>query len=173
MGINHFFLLLFSSLLMIFFLFQPVKISEQTMKDIPLFSISKFSIYELDADGLSGFLSGKEGVKYIDRYTIASIDYTDKSKKFIANMKATDGIYKDSKVELRGDVVYEREDGLIFKAKEVSYDKKNSTAFVDGNYICYMGKNSVVGSGLKYDNLEKKLTSNNIVIKYQLGDFKW
>jgi len=110
---------------MIFFLFKPLNIKEQNFTDIPLFELETFILYELNTQGLATLMIGTEGIRYANRYQIKDIDYTDNSKQYIANMKAKHSIYQDEIVHLNGDVVYSREDGLVFTTQEIEYNKKH------------------------------------------------
>ncbi|SMP88921.1 Lipopolysaccharide-assembly, LptC-related, partial [Epsilonproteobacteria bacterium SCGC AD-308-P11] len=114
MNINIIFIIISIGLMMIFFLFKPMHIKQQEFVDVPLFELSSFSLYELNKKGLNNTMIGTKGTRYSDRYTVENIDYTDNSEKFIANMKADNGIYKDDIVYLEGNVTYTREDGLVF-----------------------------------------------------------
>lgn len=172
MNINYFFLFVSVILMMILFLFEPKEMAKNRFGDIALFSISPFTMYEFDKNGLITLMNGKEAERYINRYTVEGIDYTDNSKEYIANMKAKNAIYKDEMVYLDGDIVYSREDGLTFETQKATYDKKKSTAIVDAEYIVYMGKNRAVGQGLEYNSASKKLKTQDVSITYQLNEGK-
>ncbi len=170
MNINIFFALISSVLLSILFLFKPLDIEQREFGDIALFNISAFTVYELNEKGLISLMSGEEGIRYSDRYNVKSMDYTDNSKEFVANMKSNSGIYKDDIVYLNGDVVYFREDGLTFETQKVVYDKKTAIAVADENYVLYRNNNKVTGNRLKYNNVLNKIQSKNVVVKYQLEE---
>jgi LPS export ABC transporter protein LptC len=168
MNINLFFFLILSVLVMILFLFKPLNIKQQEFKDVPLFNISSFTVYELNNKGLITFINGSQATRYSDRYTINDIDYTDNSKKFLANMKADYGVFKDKIVDLKGDVVYFREDGLTFETKEATYNKEASIARADSDFILFRDKNKATGTNLVYSNLDNKIDAKNIKITYQI-----
>jgi len=168
MNINIFFILVLFVLTMILFLFKPLNIKQKEFKNIPLFNISSFTIYELDTKGLTSFISGSKATRYEDRYTIQDMDYTDNSKDYLANMKANSGIYKDEIINLIGDVVYFREDGLTFETQAASYNQSSSVAKAKGKYVLYRDKNRVVGTNLRYNNLKNIVNSDNITAVYQI-----
>lgn len=85
-------------------------------------------------------------------------------------MKAKKGLYKGDDISLEGDVVYNREDGLIFESQEAQYNKKSTILSTDKAFIVYRGKESVKGSSFVYDNTQKKLSSKNIEAIYQLEE---
>lgn len=157
---------------MIFFFFKPLHIKKKDYHNVPLFNVSKFSMYELDSYGLLTLMTGNRSLKYADRYTVEGIDFTDNSKDFIANMKADHGLYKDDIVTLNGNVAYYREDGLAFESPTLVYNRKSSIATTKDPYIAYMGTNSMRGSSLEYNVNDNKIKSKNVEIKYKLGEKK-
>jgi len=172
MNINLFFLFISSILLMILFLFEPMDIKKQEHKDVPMFNIASFTIYELDTKGLNTFISGSKATRYTDRYTIKDMDYTDNSQTYLANMKSNYGVFKDDIVDLIGDVVYFREDGLTFETKKATYNKKTTIAKSKSNFVLYQNKNKVTGTNLVYNNTSNLVSAKNIKIKYQLQEGK-
>jgi LPS export ABC transporter protein LptC len=154
--------------MMIFFLFEPLNIKEQKFTDVPLFEISSFTLLEFNNKGLATLMKGDSAIRYSNRYQVAKIDYTDNSQEYRATMQANNGLYKDEIIDLKGNVVYTREDDLTFKSQTATYNKSTSVAHTDSDYISYRGKNRAVGSSLTYDNLLKKIESKNIVANYQL-----
>jgi lipopolysaccharide assembly outer membrane protein LptD (OstA) len=153
---------------MILLLFKPLEIKQQISKEVPLFSISSFTMHELDSNGLVTLMNGKEATKYANRYTVQMMQYIDNSKKFMANMKANNGIYKDDIVYLDGDIIYTREDGLTFETQKAVYDKKTSIATADGDFVLYRDSNRITGEKLKYNNSLEKIESKNVNAVYQL-----
>jgi len=153
-------------------MFKPMNIKEQHFKDVPLFELSDFTMYELNPEGLTALLHGSTATRYADRYTIKDMDYTDNSKKYIANMISDSGVYKNEIVKLTGHVVYVREDGLTFKSEKVTYNKKTADAISNTKYIAYLNDNIVIGNYIRYNNISKKIYSKNIIAKYQLKEEK-
>ncbi|MCX6051416.1 MAG: LPS export ABC transporter periplasmic protein LptC [Campylobacterales bacterium] len=170
MNINIFFIFIVSGLMMIFFLFEPLNIKEQKFTDVPLFEMTAFTLLEFNDKGLAARMSGNSAIRYNDRYKVTNVDYTDNTKEFKANMKANDGLYKDEIIDLKGDVIYVREDGLTFKSQTATYDKKTTVLQTGSDYVSYLDKNKVVGSSFTYNNLLKKIESKNIVVNYQLKE---
>lgn len=155
---------------MILFLFKPLEIKQHVSKEVPLFTISSFTMHELDSNGLVTLMNGSEAAKYANRYTVQKMQYTDNSKEFMANMKANSGIYKNDMVYLDGDIVYIREDGLTFETQKATYNKKTSIAAADGNFVLYRDSNRVVGEKLKYNNSLERVESKNVKAVYQLKE---
>lgn len=149
-------------------MFKPMDITIKHFKDVPLFELTDFTMYELTPKGLETIMLGSRGARYSDRYVVKDMDYTDNSKKYIANIVADLGIYKNEIVTVTGHVVYTREDGLTFKSKKVTYNKKTADVISDTNYIAYLDDNVVTGDFIKYNNITKKIYSKNVVAKYQL-----
>ena len=155
---------------MIYVFFEPMDVKKQNFVDIPQFNLNDFTLYELDIHGLSGYMTGKESVKYSDRYEVVDIDYTDNSKKFIANMKADHGLYRDDRVDLEGNVVYSRADGLVFESDKIMYNKKTTVLRSDQKFVMYRDKDVVRGSSLRYNNLREQAKITDVVAKYQLEE---
>jgi len=153
-------------------MFKPMDIKKQHFKDVPLFELSDFTMYELNPEGLTTILLGSTGTRYADRYTIKDMDYTDNSKKYIANMISDFGVYKNEIVKLTGHVVYVREDGLTFKSEKAMYNKKTADVISNTKYIAYLNDNIVIGNYIKYNNISKKIYSKNVIAKYQLKEEK-
>lgn len=153
-------------------MFKPMDIKIQHFKDVPLFELSDFTMYELNPEGLTTILLGSTGTRYADRYTIKDMDYTDNSKKYIANMISDFGVYKNEIVKLTGHVVYVREDGLTFKSEKAMYNKKTADVISNTKYIAYLNDNIVIGNYIKYNNISKKIYSKNVIAKYQLKEGK-
>ena len=157
---------------MILVLFKPLEIKEQAFVDIPLLEMSKFIMYELDTTGLQTFMAGNKSLRYANRYVVDEIDFTDNSKKFISNMKADLGVYKNSNIKLKGNIIYIREDGLEIKSKSMMYNTKTSVAKTDEEFEAYMGDNSMNGSSIIYNSEKKYLKSKNVTMTYKLQESK-
>lgn len=170
MNINYFFSSVLIALLMIFFLFEPLEIKQQKPQDVPLFNISTFTMYELDRSQTLTLMHGKEAAKYLDRYTIEKMNFTDNSKKYVANMRSNSAIYKNGIVYLEGDIVYLGREGLTFKTQKATYDRKSTIAATEGDFLLYRGSNIVNGENLKYNGSLERVESKNVTAKYQLQE---
>jgi len=157
---------------MIFFIFKPLDIKQQIFDDIPLFEISSFTLYELNTESLITLMRGDKSVRYNNRYTVSNIDYTDNSKKYIANMRANNGIYKDTIVDLTGDVRYIREDGLVFETQKAIYDKKTNITYIENDFSSIGQDYKLDGRELKYNNILNTAIANRVTVTYQLKESK-
>ncbi len=155
---------------MILTLFKPLKIKEQKFVDVPLLNMKNFVMYELDTKGLRTFMSGESSLRYADRYVVNQIDFTDSSKHFISNMKADLGIYKNSMINLSGNITYIREDGLEIHSQKMLYNQKTSIARCDVPYKAMLGKNTINGSSIIYDAKNRRVKSKNVTINYNLQE---
>ncbi|MEN4045145.1 LPS export ABC transporter periplasmic protein LptC [Sulfurimonas sp. ST-27] len=153
-------------------MFKPMDVKIHHFTDVPLFELSDFTMYELDTHGLATILLGNTGTRYAERYEIKDMDYTDNSKKYIANMVSDLGVYKNEIVKLSGHVVYVREDGLTFKSQEALYNKKTADVVSNTKYTAYLNDNVVIGDYIKYNNITKKIYSKNVIATYQLKEEK-
>ncbi len=156
----------------IYVFFKPLDIKQQTFVDVPLFKIKDLTMYELDRSSLKTIMLGDEAVRYSNRYIVKNMDYTDNEKKYIANMKAYKGIYKDDLVTLSGNVEYIRNDGLTFKTTKAVYNKKTFDITSDVGYVIYLNESIVHGSYIRYNNKKNKIFSKNIRAKIQLQESK-
>ena len=153
---------------MIFLFFKPLKLKEQHFVNVPQLELKDFTMYEFTPFGLQTYMIGLSGTKYDDRFIVKDIDYTDKSPKYIANMQAQKGIYKNDIVTLEGNVTYSRDNGFYFFTQKLVYNKKTSQAVSNVGYTANIGKNIVKGSYIKYSNKLNKVYSKNIDAIYQL-----
>lgn len=153
-------------------MFKPLNIKRHSSEEVPLFSISSFTMHEINTKGLVTLMNGERATKYSNRYVVEKMDYTDNSKKYIANMRSNSGVYKDDIVFLIGDIKYIREDGLTFETQLAAYDKNSNIALAEGEYILYRGKNIVTGQELKYNNSLETIESKNVKATYQLQESK-
>lgn len=169
-NINILFGFISTVLAMIFFVFKPLHIKEQSFQDVPLFEVNTFTIYEINRFGLDSILLGTKGTRYADRYKIENVNFTDNTKKYIANIKANNGIYKNDIITLHKDVVYSREDGLSFSSDEAIYNKTTSIVKTDKKYVAYNEKSRLTGSSLVYNNVKNITKSKNITAIYQLRE---
>ncbi len=174
MNINGFFLIILAGLIIIYVAFKPLDIKQQEFGEIPLFELSSFTIHELSPDGLVTAMQGSEAVRFKNRYRVEDIDYTDNSEKYTVNIKANIGIYRDKSevLDLKGKIVYVREDGLTFKTQKLTYNQKTSIAKTDTKYVMDRNGSKVRGSSLVYNNALERIKSKNIVVKYQLKEEK-
>ena len=154
---------------MIFILFKPLSIKEQEFVDVPLLEIGDFVMHELNDKGLKTFMTGDKTLRYKDRYTVDSIDFTDESKGHISNMKADKGLYKDDIVDLKGNISYVREDGLAFESQTMTYNTKTAIATTQSDYVAFRGESTMKGASLEYDSVTNRMKSDNVEVNYQLG----
>lgn len=170
MNINIFLSIVFVGLSMIFFLFEPMNLKETDDKEIPQFSLKNFSMFELSKEGLITKMLGENAMRYLDRYIVENIDYTDNSKEFKTNMKANNGLYKDDIVYLNGSVQLKRDDGLSFFSQKLTYNKVKDIAYTDVEYTAYMGKNYIIGQKVSINNNKATINSKQISAVYNLKE---
>ena len=156
--------------MLIYLLFEPLKIEQQEFLDVPLLNMDNFTMYELDEYGLQTLMSGDKALRYSDRYVVFGVDFTDNSQSHISNMIAKEGLYKDDTIKLSGDVIFTRDDGVTFKSQTLLYDTKSARAETKENYVIYRDKSSMQGSSLFYDIHKEIMKSKNVVVKFQLKE---
>ncbi|MCW8839298.1 MAG: LPS export ABC transporter periplasmic protein LptC [Thiovulaceae bacterium] len=172
MNINIFLFIVMIGLSMIYFLFKPMNFKQTQDKEIAQFSLTNFTLNELDKSGLITKMNGDEAIRYNDRYLVENINYTDNTKEFLANMKAKKGLYKKNIVYLNGDVKFKREDGVRFFSQKATYNKNTDVASSDVEYVAYIGENYVTGDSVTLDNKNNIIKSKNIYAIYNLEEKK-
>ncbi|MCK9491750.1 MAG: LPS export ABC transporter periplasmic protein LptC [Sulfurimonas sp.] len=172
MNINAFFILIFIGLIMIYVGFKPLNIAKQDFKDVPLFELESFVLHELNQEKLITIMKGSKAKRFADKYRVIDIDYTDNSKELLANIRSDIGLYRDKKdiINLVGNVIYNREDGLVFESQEAIYNKKEAIAETQKDYIMYREKNEIIGTSLVYNNTNGKVKSKNVIAIYQIKE---
>lgn len=153
---------------MIYLLFEPLKIKERIFDDVPLFEINSFVMYELNNKGLKTLMTGDKTLKYEDRYVVDTIDFTDDSKGHISNMKADRGVYIEDVINLSGNIMYVREDGLSFSSEVMTYNTTKAIAKTQSRYSATKDKSTMRGTSLEYNSVLNTIKSKNVVINYQL-----
>ncbi len=170
MNINLFFICVFAGLAMIYIFFNPMQLQEFDKKEVPQLELLNFSVYDLDTKGLKSVFYGKKGFKYEDRYEVTDMNYTDNSREYIAHLQADFGRYKESVIDLRGNVVYKRADGLTFQTDAASYNQKTAIFQAPNAYTFYRNDDKITGTKLVFDSKENHILSKNIAATYQIQD---
>lgn len=155
---------------MIFFLFKPLDIQQQIFRNVPQLKMNEFTMYELNKNALETLVTGSQALKYQDRYLFNEVDFTDNSEKFVSNLQANSGVYKNDILKLKGNVSFVREDGLEFKSKTLVYSTKSAIAHTDDAYIAFLGENSMRGTSLRYNSKKNKIMSKNVIVQYQIEE---
>jgi len=129
-------------------------------------------MYELDTKSLHTIMIGSAATRYSNRYTVENMDYTDNEKKYIANMKAKHGVYRNNDVVLSGNVTYVRDDGLTFKTQKAVYNKKTTVVTSNVGYVAYLNDSTIKGTYIRYNNSKNRIFSKNVRAKIQLQESK-
>lgn len=172
MNINYLLSLILIALAMIYIVFEPMKIKKLDSKEVPLFSLGKFTLYELDKFGLTTLMKGSSASRYSNRYNVEDIDYTDNSNEFRSNMKSNKGLYKADVVYLDGNVYFTRVDGLKYFSQKAVYNKKTDIVYSKVDYVANMNKNIVYGDNIEYNNRLERMKSNNVYAVYKIKENK-
>lgn len=168
MNVNLFFIAIASGLAMIYFFFHPMKLGKLNQKEIAQLELEDFTISDIDTKGLKSVFKGTKGYRYLDRYEAFDVNYTDNSKQYRANLQADFGVYKDQVVQMYGDLVYKRSDGLVYISDDGSYNQKNGVLRTQGKYFSYRKDDRISGKNLMYDSKTEKATSDDVDAIYQL-----
>ena len=170
MNINLFFILIIALLSSIYLFFKPLALTQREFVEIPLVELNNFTLYELDNNDLKILLSAKVAKRYSDRYEIKNINYTDNKDKYLVNIQADSAIYKDDYIDLDGNIIFNREDGLMFKTQKAQYSRKDDLVTTDGLFSANIDDGNMTGYNLKYNNKLNIVESKNIEMVYKFKD---
>lgn len=168
MNINFYFIYISVGLAMIYLFFHPMKLQKLDNSEVPQLELTNFTMYDLNQDGLKSIFGGTKGYRYINRYEVFDINYTDNSKELISNITSNFGIYKNHLVSMSGDLVYTRADGLTYKSDDGNYNQKTGVLRTVGKYISYRNNDRITGENLMYDSKIGYSTSDNVFAIYQI-----
>ena len=170
MNINFFFVSIFTGLVMIYIFFNPAKLQQFETKETAQLELFNFSVYDLDIKGLRSVFSGLKGYKYENRYEVSDINYTDNTKEYTTNIHSDLGVYKYHIVNMQGDVVFTRADGISFKTGEAFYDQNTGILKTPNAYTLYRNNDKITGVKLVFDSKENRVLSKQISATYQIKD---
>ena len=163
MNINILIFIIGVALGSIYLFFKPLDIKQvDTKKDIPLFEVNDFTMYDISKEKVVDISTGKKAFRYKDRYKLNDFALTDNSNEYLVAISANEGLYKNEIITLEGDVVYSQSDGLEFKSQKVFYNRKKGYLETKVPYIATQGESRVVGSYL-YHDINKKITKSKNV----------
>lgn len=171
MNINIYFIFIAVGLLAIYVFFSPMKITINQNKNIPQLQLSNFTIYDLNVKGLKSIFKGTKGFRYINRYLVDDVNYTDNTGKYLVNITSKYGKFQQPLIRLTKNVIYKRGDGLIFKTQEGKYNQLTGIFTTNGKYVSYNKNNDkMTGYKLFYNSKTNDMTSNKIIAQYQLNE---
>jgi len=169
MSINIFFLLILVLLGGMFGYFKPIEQDQLAVKEVPLFELDKFVIYEISPTKIDHFFEGDHGKRFSDRYEVRSAKFTNNEKALLESIRANNALYKDDIVSLEGKVHYVRSDGLQFHSNEAVYDQNRSLITTDGAFTITKNENSIQGTHLYYNLNLDTVSADQIRASYQLN----
>lgn len=168
MNINTFFIIIIVALLSIYLVFKPQDQVTKDKSNLAILELEDFKTIELDTNGLSSTLEGTKALRYTRKYIIHNLDYTDNTDEYLSNLKSKKGIYKGQNINVIGDVIYSRADGLSFLTQKATYNQKTKIAKALTNYVSHMNGHTARGSWIEYNNILGTIKSKNIVANYKL-----
>ena len=168
MNINFYLISITAGLAMIYIFFNPMKLPANNHQEIPQLEITDFTVYDLSKNGLASIFQAQKGFRYKDRYEATDINYTDTSKKYIANISSKFGIYKDSILTMNQDVIYKRADGLTFTSDAGSYNETTGVLTTPDKYVSYKNNDRITGTKLHYNSKDGAFASKGIFATYEI-----
>ena len=172
MNINTLILVIGVLLGSIFVFFKPLSIKQPSNKEIAQVELHNFTMYEFDTEKLVDIATGKKALRYIDRDLLFDFVYNDNTNGALVSISANRGKYKNDTIDLKGQVLYTKSDGIEFKSEHVFYNRKKGYAKSDVPYVATMGKNRVRGKTLYYDLKKDLIRSKDIYAIYNIQNRK-
>jgi LPS export ABC transporter protein LptC len=169
MSINLFFALLLAFLIGMFGYFKPFTNGVSSTKEIPLFELDKFVIYEISPHKVSHFFEGEHGKRFSDRYEVYHAKFTNNDKTLRESISADNALYQNNIIALKKNVHYLREDGLEFRSNEGMYDENHSLITTQGGFVITKENNKIEGMQLNYNLTLDTVSANRIRGSYQLN----
>lgn len=169
MSINIFFTLVLTLLVGMFSYFKPVERDQLSVKEVPLFELDTFVIYEISSTKIDRFFEGDHGKRFSNRYEVSVAKFTNNEKLLLESIRADKALYKDDIVSLDGKVHYARADGLQFHSNEGVYDQKRSLITTDGAFTITKNENIIQGTRLYYNLNLDTVSADQIRARYQLN----
>jgi len=168
MSINLFFLLLLTLLIGMFGYFKPLGNGAFNAKEIPLFELDRFIIYEISPHKIDHFFEGEHGKRFSNRYEVDHAKFTNNDKTLRESISADNALYQNNIIALKENVHYLREDGLEFRSNEGMYDENRSLITTQGAFVITKEHNTIEGTQLNYNATLDTVSANRIRGSYQL-----
>jgi len=119
----------------------------------------KFSLVELKENVIGQHLSALETIKYKTHLDFKEIDLSDELGH---NIKATQGIYKDDTVYMKGNIHLTRTDGLAFTTEKLNYNLKTKEMKTFSPFTLELNESRIKGSNLMFYINTKEIRADDI-----------
>lgn len=149
--------------------FKPAERDLLAAKEVALFELDQFKIYEISPTRIDHFFEGEHGKRFSDRYEVTQAKFSNNKRVLFESIRADNALYKDDIISLKGNVHYVRDDGLQFNSNEGIYNQKRSIVTTDGEFRITKNENSVHGTHLYYDLDLDTVSADQIRGSYQLN----
>jgi len=170
MNVTVFYLFIGAVLAGIFFFFKPLKLDIATPGELAQIELDRFRVHEVAADGVKTIFAGAHARRFEDRYEVDAPDITDRSEGHVDTMKAKEGLYRAPMISLRGDVRFERDDGIVFETQHADYNQSSGEVRTRGGFVLWQAQDRVDGSDLLYNIKSGDLSARRIVGIYTLKE---
>lgn len=162
MSINLFFTLIAVSLISMTIVFKPFGGGGLASEKLPQIELNKFAVYELSDQGLEHFFEADKGKKFDTYYEVENARFSNNTRALFESIRSDHAHYADEIIHLKGNVRYEREDGLRFHSQEGEYNQKRSTITTDGSFMITKGAHKVEGTRLFYDLETENVSADKV-----------
>jgi len=119
-----------------------------------------FSLFELKIDIHGKKVSAHEATKYTNYLDLKDVNLSDENGH---NILAKRAVYEDKAVFMKDDIQFSRDDGLIFKTKNLSYDFKTEEVTTSSPFVLDFNGSIIEGDNLEYNMRDKEISADSIV----------
>ena len=151
MNVNFFFTALALLLAGLYFFIRPIDVERGADQEVPQLDLQRFTIYELDREGLKRIMFGEQGQRFgSSRYIVHNIVYSDRRDEVTQDITAREGKYYRDILTLTGSVAIDRSDGVKIRGEKMAYDQARNVIRSYGDFNITQGPNRVTGIDLIY-----------------------
>ena len=172
MNINILILVIVAFLTSIYVFFKPEQPKKFVqVKEVPLFELHNYILYELDTKKVIDISNGIKAVRYKDRYEFYDFKFIDNTHKDVVTISALNGLYKNNDtITLSGDVFYTTDGGMDFFSQKAFYDKKRMLLKSDVPYIAHLEGGTIRGKTIRYDLKNKIIKSTDVNATFNIKE---
>ncbi len=170
MNVTLFYLFIGAVLGAVFFFFKPLKVDIASPGELAQIELNDFTVHEVTEAGVKTILSGVHARRFADRYEVDTFHLMDRSQGHVEQMQAAEGSYREPLVSLRGDVRFERDDGIVFETQSADYNQSSGVVSTPGRFVLWQAADRVEGTKLYYNIKSGEITAKKIAGTYTLKE---
>lgn len=143
-------------------IFEPFGSSAGASEKMAQIELDKFALYEFNERGLEHFFEAEKGQKFENYYDIENGKFSSNSRSYFETIRSDYARYNEDSIHLKGNVLYEREDGLTFRSQDGEYNQNQSTIKTDHSFVITKGSSRVEGNHLFYDLENENVSADKV-----------